>query len=169
MGTGSTDQLPEMADQVIDVLSGLSELDLRQGFESFVEAARRLEDSYGELKSRAEAIDLELAVTNKKLATTLSERETVFSAMPVGVAAVDVHGEISWCNPEARRLIAIASESGVDLTAAESGLLEMSQLAVNVNRESVRDDGIILVIEDRMMLVDMERQVHRLDRLACLS
>jgi len=158
-----------MAEQVSDVPLGLSNVDLRQGFESFVEASRRLEDSYGELKSRAEAIDLELAATNKKLAATLSERETVFSAMPVGVVAFDAGGEISWRNPEAERLMAIASECGVDLTVAEPGLLEIAQLAVNVNRESLPDDGSLLVIEDRSKLVDLQREVQRLDRLAGLS
>jgi signal transduction histidine kinase len=89
--------------------------------------------------------------------------------MPVGVAAFDTEGKTSWLNPEAERLFAIASEAGLDLTAAEPGLVEFSHLSVHVNRVSMPENGSLLVIEDRSQLVDLERQVHRLDRLAGLS
>ena len=158
-----------MAEQVSETMSGLSEFDLRQGFESFMEASGRLEKSYSELRARAEAIDLELAVTNEKLAATLSEREAVFSAMPVGVAALSAEGEVSWCNPEATRLISIASECAVDLTTARPGQFEIANVVMNVKKVHLPCEGILLVIEDRSKLVGLEREVNRLDRLAGLS
>ncbi|MHC5064474.1 MAG: sigma 54-interacting transcriptional regulator [Planctomycetota bacterium] len=147
----------------------MSETDLRQGFETFVEAACRLEDSYKELKSRADKIDLELAATNAKLAATLREREAVFSAMPVGVVARDPEGQVSWSNPEADRLMTTASESGLTLADVEPGLFESSQLAVNITRVPLPDGGSLLVLEDRSKILRLEREVHRLDRLAGLS
>ncbi len=38
----------------------LSQHELRQGFDAFVEAAGKLQQGYAELRRRAEAVDLEL-------------------------------------------------------------------------------------------------------------
>lgn len=169
MGTSARNQLDPMAGQVSSSLAGMSETDLRQGFETFVDAACRLEDSYRELKSRAAKIDLELAASNAKLAATLREREAVFSAMPVGVVAFDAAEQSSWSNPEADRLLALASENGLKLGDMEPGLFESSKLAVNINRVPLPDGGSLLLLEDRSKLLRLEREVHRLDRLAGLS
>ena len=143
--------------------------DLQQGFATFVEAARRLEQSYAELKQRADAVDLELADTNRELERTLAERETVFRALPVGVVATDPHAAVVWCNREGERLREAAARAACDLQAAGPGQLEIDGLTVRVGRVPLPDGGTLLVLEDRTRVVHLEHEVHRLDRLAGLS
>ena len=42
-------------------VADIGSVDLRKGFDAFIEAARRLEQSYADLKARDDAVDLELA------------------------------------------------------------------------------------------------------------
>ena len=86
----------------VEALQG--EPDIRKGFEAFIDAARRLEQSYTELQVRAAAIDTQLAESNRKLESTLVEREMVFASLPVGLLSLGTDGSVRWCNPEAVRL-----------------------------------------------------------------
>ncbi len=143
--------------------------DLQDGFASFVDAARRLEESYSALKLRAAEIDVQLARANAQLEATLQEREAVFAALPVGVVALDAAKELRFCNPEGERVVDIASESGTDVLQLDAGKHEIAELTVRVTRVDLPDGGTLVVLEDRSRLAHLEREVDRLDRMAGLS
>src|SRR5262249_57002968 len=82
--------------------------ELRLGFDAFIAASRRLEQSYAELKARAAAVDLELQATNRALQRALAERDAVFAALPLGVVARRGDGSIAFENAEAQRLCRLA-------------------------------------------------------------
>jgi signal transduction histidine kinase len=142
--------------------------DLQRGFAAFVDAARQLEHSYAELKARAEAVDLELQQTNLRLAQALAERDAILAALPLGVVALDTGGAVTFRNGEAARLCALAAGHGVDLCAAPTGDVAIGGGAARVRRAGV-PDGALVLIEDRSRIHELEREVHRLDRLAGLS
>lgn len=149
-------------------MTGLSDLDLRQGFDAFIDAARRLETSYRDLRKRAEAMDLELNETNRRLETALDEREALFRALPLGLVVVRAR-QAAFCNPEAERLCAQAREHGVDLLQSPTGDLRFGSAALRVRRETLPGGDDLVVLEDRSRLRHLEQEVHRLDRLAGLS
>ena len=147
----------------------LAELDIREGFEVFIQAARRLEESYQSLQARAAAIDLQLAETNKELEKTLLEREMVFRLLPLGVLESSSEHEMTWCNQEGHRLLDMASAAGVALTRHAEGELEVGAANLRLRRVTLPDGGELTLVEDRSQFVDLEREVDRLDRLAGLS
>lgn len=140
---------------------------LQQGFEQFIAAARELERSYDELKQRTAAVDLELQATNRTLQATLREREAIFAALPIGLCAVR-DGEVSCCNREGERLLAAAGVAGVDLAQRLPGECTFGDTSVRVRRVEL-PDGELVLLEDRSRVQELEREVHRLDRLAGLS
>lgn len=144
----------------------LSEAELRASFDAFVQASARLERGYRELKARAAAVDLQLRDTNARLQAALTEREAIVAALPIGLLAVREDG-ITCYNAEAERLQALAQQHGVDLAAAD-GDRELGGASVRVRRVDL-PDGRLLLVEDRTQLSHLEREVHRLDRLAGLS
>lgn len=142
--------------------------ELRAGFDAFVEAAAGLQQSYAELKARADAVDVELQATNRRLAAALAERDAVFAALPLGVVARRRDGGVMFCNGEAERLCAAARAEGVDLAQAAAGDVTVGAGAVRVRRIDL-PDGDLVLLEDRSRIHELEREVHRLDRLAGLS
>ncbi|HEX5051922.1 MAG TPA: ATP-binding protein [Planctomycetota bacterium] len=141
---------------------------LQHGFEQFTVAARELERSYAELKQRAEHIDLELQATNRALHQSLQEREAIFSALPLGLVTVRADGAATCCNREAERLCAAAAAVGVELASHAPGEVVIGQGLVRIRRVGL-PDGDLVVLEDRSQVQELEREVHRLDRLAGLS
>lgn len=158
-----------MAEAGVSAVSEQPEVDLREGFEAFVEAAQRLEESYSELKQRAAGVDLELAETNERLSRALREREMVFDALPVGVLALDRDGLVVSSNPEGERLAERIRSAGIDPRDVEPGPLQMEDCKLRVRRAKLPEDGNLLVLEDRTHVEQLEAKVHRLDRLAGLS
>ena len=153
-------------------MSGTSlqgELDIREGFEAFIDASRRLEQSYSELQSRAETIDLQLAETNRELERTLLEREMVFSSLPVGLFSLGADNEIRWRNAEGERLQGLATRAREELVGFDEGDRDIKGTSIRVRRVGMPDGGTLLLVEDRSQLVNLEREVDRLDRLAGLS
>lgn len=145
-----------------------NELQLRQGFEQFVAAARELENGYRELKARVAAVDLELQETNRALQRSLDEREAVFAAMPIGLVTVRDDGAARICNQEGERLCAEAHAAGVELVQRSTGEVAVGGGVVRVRRVAL-PDGELVMLEDRSRLRELEREVDRLDRLAGLS
>jgi len=141
---------------------------LQEGFAQFVAAARELEESYAALKARAEAVDLQLQASNAALQQSLAERDAVFSALPLGVLARRADGSVSTRNREADRLLELGDAAGVDLTTRAEGEVAFGDCVVRVRRVDL-PDGELVVLEDRSRLQELEREVHRLDRLAGLS
>ena len=99
--------------------------ELRDGFESFVSAARRLEESYAALKARAEDIDLQLAEANARLETTLQEREA--AAMP------------PYSHQALLRARPVAGSASI---AAEFERIRRETLVQRVRRDQLRSDVI---------------------------
>jgi signal transduction histidine kinase len=140
---------------------------LQQGFEQFIAAARELEQSYVELKQRTAAVDLELQATNQALQASLREREAIFAALPIGLVAVR-DGSLSCCNREGERILDAARAAGVDLAHRLPGECAFGDMLVRVRRVEL-PDGELVLLEDRSRVQELEREVHRLDRLAGLS
>jgi signal transduction histidine kinase len=141
---------------------------LADGFAQFVVAARELERSYAELKARADAVDGELRTANASLQRALAERDAVFAALPVGVCELRRDGRAVRRNVAAERLCAEARRHGVDLQAAAPGEFACGGMAVLVRRVPL-PDGELVLLEDRSAVQRLQREVHRLDRLAGLS
>ena len=146
-----------------------SQAELRRGFDAFIEAAQRLEQSYAALKVRADAMDLQLAEANRALDRTLTEREAIFAALPMGLMAFAGDGELTWCNTEAKRLRELTELAGVNVAEAPEGDTSTNGLTVRVQRIDLEDRGKLVLVEDRSRLAHLEGEVDRLDRLAGLS
>ena len=142
--------------------------DLRAGFEAFIAASRRLEQSYAELRARAAAVDAQLQATNRRLQQALAERDAIFQALPLGVVARRADGSVVFTNDEAARLCANGRERGVDLLAHGPGEVGVGDGGVRVRCADL-PDGELVLLEDRSRVLELEREVHRLDRLAGLS
>ena len=141
---------------------------LQDGFARFVAAAAELERSYTALKERAAAVDLELQQTNGALHAALDERDAVFAALPIGVVVLGVHGEVVRRNPEAERLDAAARSAGIALEQQPAGDVAFAGRTVRVRTVPIAR-GALVLLEDRSQVHELEREVHRLDRLAGLS
>ena len=141
---------------------------LHEGFAQFVAAARELEQAYVALKARADAVDVELRATNAALQQALRERETVFAALPIGLVALRGDGSVASSNREAVRLCGAAAAAGVALERAAVGEVALPGALVRVRRTPL-PDGELVLLEDRSRVHELEREVHRLDRLAGLS
>ncbi len=146
----------------------LDEQQLQRGFEQFVRAAEELERGYAELRARAAAVDHELQATNTALQRSLAEREAIFAALPLGLVSVRDDGAARCCNAEAERLLAAGRDAGVDLARCATGEVEIGNGRVRVRRAAMTD-GELVLLEDRTRVRELEREVHRLDRLAGLS
>ncbi|MCA8956996.1 MAG: hypothetical protein KDC87_13040 [Planctomycetes bacterium] len=144
-------------------------MDIHQGFEAFIHAARQLEESYSELQTHAAAIDLQLTRTNDELQKTLLEREMVFTSLPVGLLSLDASGTERWCNPEGRRLCGLVAAHGTELQDLPEGDWEHERVNLRLQRTRMADGGTLITAEDRSRVVRLEREVDRLDRLAGLS
>lgn len=142
--------------------------DLQAGFAQFVATANELERAYVELKARAEAIDGELQASNRALLASLAEREALVAALPIGLLGVRADGAATCHNGEAERLCALGRAAGVDLVAHPGGDAAFGEQLVRVRRTPFGRDELVL-LEDRTRLRELEREVHRLDRLAGLS
>jgi two-component system sensor histidine kinase HydH len=141
---------------------------LQAGLARFVRAAEELERGYAELRERAAAIDLELQRSNRALEQALAEREAIFAALPAGVLSIGSNGEVRCGNREAERLCAAGRAVGVDLARCATGEHEVGAMRVRARRVAM-PDGELVMLEDRSQVRDLEREVHRLDRLAGLS
>ena len=146
----------------------IDQITLQAGFDQFIAAARELEQSYAELKARAAAVDLELQATNRALQRSLQEREAIFAALPLGLVTVQTDGSVRCCNREGERLQAAAQACGVDLARQSPGEVAVGASLVRVRRIALPDAELVL-LEDRSHVQELEREVHRLDRLAGLS
>ena len=94
---------------------------LLRAFRSFSEAAATLEASYGSLRGEVERLRRELEASNRDLAVSLEENRSIRShldrileTIPCGVLALAGDQSVSLMNPEARRMIAAASDTGLE-------------------------------------------------------
>lgn len=151
--------------------SGASEDELRAGFREFIAAAARMEESHARLAARAERIDRELAASNARLESALAERESLLSALPVGVLVVDPDGVRRPANATAERLVGTIDDDDAERLLGEHGMREVlcADRPLRVQESGLPDGSRLLVVEDRSQVNELEREVRRLDRLAGLS
>ena len=142
--------------------------ELQHGFDQFIAAAQELECSYFALKQRVAQVDVELQATNSALQQSLREREAIFAALPIGLVAVRRDGTVACCNREGERLCAAARDVGIELAHHLAGEVAFGAVLVRLQRIAL-PDGELVLIEDRSRVQELEREVHRLDRLAGLS
>ena len=152
--------------QPVNVATDLDPGELAAALQRFSAAARRLDAGWAALQERARAIDLELRATNEKLARALAERDRLLEALPLGVLAF-AGAEVVWCNAAARALLGATEPAEVRAWAI--GEREVEGRRLLVRRAPMDGGGELVLLEDRSRVVELEREVDRLDRLAGLS
>jgi two-component system sensor histidine kinase FlrB len=106
---------------------------LADAFSVFVSAANRLERSYRQLHDEVAQLRTELEERNRALASSLEENarmkilhSQILDELPCGVAVVDSQrNEIVLLNPEARKLLGIATTSDKTWDQLPASLLTM--------------------------------------------
>jgi signal transduction histidine kinase len=91
---------------------------LAEAFDAFVATAGRMETSYSQLQGEIARLRRELEERNAALTSSLAENKNIraaltriLDALPCGVIAIDANDGIVLMNPEASRLLAVASDS----------------------------------------------------------
>jgi len=108
---------------------------LSDAFTAFMNAASRLENSYGSLQDEVTRLRRDLEERNASLAASLAANQEmrialhrILEALPCGVAVVDGSNRtVALINPEARRILAISADvpvSWVDFPAQVRALVD---------------------------------------------
>lgn len=164
---------------------------LQAAFQSFDQAARTLQQSYGALTTRVEQMDLELAHSNDALRRQLHENEAmrahldgILESLSTGVLVLDEAGVITRGNQPAAQLLEVADTElrGRHATAVleESGLnlcdrpQRIGQAMVAITRSPLKANsgcpgGSLILIQDITRLYQLEEQLQRRDRLAAMG
>jgi two-component system sensor histidine kinase FlrB len=120
MATLSMTSLPGASSAVLNAadIAGIPGESLAHAFTSFTEVAASLERSYAQLHAEVARLRHELEETNRDLARSLEENrrvrrhlDRILEGLPCGVVVLDVSGQISIMNPEARRLLGAEHET----------------------------------------------------------
>ena len=127
-----------------DLPPGEDERILLEAFRSFAETAGSLERCYAGLRSEVARLHVELAKSHAGLAQSLEENramrhrlDRILRDLPCGVMVVRANNEVTLINPEARRLLAVASD-GKNSIAETAGDLTLVSLPDEV-RELLED------------------------------
>jgi signal transduction histidine kinase len=107
---------------------------LREAFDVFSKASSQLEQSYNELKERADRLAKELAITNAELQKQLAEKEQISNflenillSIPSGIIVFSETGEIAMSNGVARNIFGdqlLEEGAAIDDVIAHKPLLE---------------------------------------------
>lgn len=164
---------------------------LQAAFQSFDQAAKTLQQSYGALTARVEQMDLELAHSNDALRRQLHENEAmrahldgILESLSTGVLVLDEAGLITRSNQPAAQLLGMTDAELRDRPAA--ALLEavglslcdrpqrIGQAMVAITRSPLKTDsacrsGSLVLIQNITRLYQLEEQLQRKDRLAAMG
>jgi PAS domain S-box-containing protein len=95
---------------------------LTEAFDAFMATAGRMEASYSQLQGEVARLRRELEERNVALTSSLAENKKIRAALqrildslPCGVIVIDSNDEVVLTNPEAGRLLGIATESVLSL------------------------------------------------------
>src|ERR1700674_1890627 len=104
-----------------------SKRSLALAFQTFTHAAGSLERSYGMLQAEVLRLRFELERTNHDLTVSLEENRRmrrylarIVEGLPCGILVTARHGELRMMNPEARRLLSIATEVRESINAPDA-------------------------------------------------
>lgn len=164
---------------------------LRAAFQSFDQAARTLQQSYGALTARVEQMDLELAQSNDALRRQLRENEAmrahldgILESLSTGVLVLDDAGIITRSNEPAAGLLGRTDaelrgrRAGDVLEAAGlsfcDGPQRIGQAVVTIIQSPLKTNsgcrsGSLVLIQDVTRLCQLEEQLQRRDRLAAMG
>jgi two-component system sensor histidine kinase FlrB len=170
-----------------NLIAGLkTEPVLADAFAAFTAAAGRLEGSYQQLQGEVSRLRQELEERNAALGSSLAENERmrlglarILEALPSGVIVLTGNGEVSFVNPEAKRLL------GDDLPTllARVGRAPNQEQEFCVGPEgrkrwlAVRTAGVqptgkselVLIVRDITAQREMEREREEARRLIALA
>lgn len=164
---------------------------LQAAFQSFDEAARTLQQSYGALTARVERMDVELAHSNDALRRQLQENEAmrahldaILESLSTGILVLDEAGIITRSNQPAaqslgltdrelrgRRASAVLEAAGLSLCDRPQRIGQ-SMVALTqspLKNGSGRRSGSLILIQDMTRLYQLEEQLQRKDRLAAMG
>jgi signal transduction histidine kinase len=164
---------------------------LQTAFQSFDQAARTLQQSYGALTARVEQMDLELAHSNDALRRQLRENEAmrahldgILESLSTGILVLDDAGIVTRSNePAAESLGITAAElcgrrAAVILEAVGLSLCDrpqhIGQAVVTITQTPLKTksgcrSGSLVLIQDVTRLCQLEERVQRKDRLAAMG
>jgi signal transduction histidine kinase len=164
---------------------------LQAAFQSFDEAARTLQQSYGALTARVERMDVELAHSNDALRRQLQENEAmrahldaILESLSTGILVLDDAGIITRSNQPAAQFLGLTDgelrgrRAGAVLEAAGLSLCDrpqrIGQSMVAVTMSPLKDgsgrrSGSLILIQDMTRLYQLEEQLQRKDRLAAMG
>ena len=164
---------------------------LQTAFQSFDQAAKTLQQSYGALTARVEQMDLELAQSNEALRRQLHENEAmrahldgILESLSSGVLVLDDAGIITRSNePAAESLGATAAglrgcHAAAVLEAVGLSLCDrpqhIGQAVVTITQTPLKTNngcrsGSLVLIQDVTRLCQLEERVQRKDRLAAMG
>jgi two-component system, sensor histidine kinase FlrB len=164
---------------------------LQAAFQSFDQAAKTLQQSYGALTTRVEQMDLELAHSNEALRRQLRENEAmrahldgILESLSTGVLVLDDAGIITRSNEPAAESLGMTAAGlrgrradGV-LDAVGLSLCDrpqpIGQAVVTITQTPLKTNsggrsGSLLLIQDVTRLCQLEERVQRKDRLAAMG
>jgi two-component system sensor histidine kinase FlrB len=170
----------------------LDEGSLTRAFASFTEAAASLEHAYVQLQGEVGRLRHELEDTNRDLASSLEENhrmrhrlDRILQGLPCGVLVIEADGQVSLANPETRRLLGAACNSGLpewihdllDRTRGDRGDLEyrcgspeVEWITLRRAQLSAEDGGSsIFILQDVSELKRLEREHEELSRRQALA
>ena len=164
---------------------------LQTAFQSFDQAARTLQQSYGALTARVEQMDLELAQSNDALRRQLRENEAmrthldgILESLSTGILVLDDAGIVTRSNePAAEALGMTAAElcgrhATAILDAVGLSLCDrpqrIGQAVVTITQTPLKTNsgcrsGSLVLIQDVTRLCQLEERVQRKDRLAAMG
>jgi two-component system sensor histidine kinase FlrB len=164
---------------------------LQAAFQSFDQAARTLQQSYGALTARVEQMDLELAHSNDALRRQLRENEAmrahldgILESLSTGVLVLDDAGIITRSNEPAAGSLGMTDaglrgrRAGDVLEAAGLSLCDRPQrigkAVVTITQSPLKTNsgcrsGSLILIQDVTRLCQLEEQLQRRDRLAAMG
>jgi signal transduction histidine kinase len=164
---------------------------LQTAFQSFDQAARTLQQSYGALTARVEQMDLELAHSNDALRRQLRENEAmrahldgILESLSTGILVLDDAGIVTRSNEPAAESLGITAAELRGRHAA--GILEsvglslcdrpqhIGQAVVTITQTPLKTEsgcrsGSLVLIQDVTRLCQLEERVQRKDRLAAMG
>jgi len=155
---------------------------LADAFAAFTAAAGRLEGSYHQLQGEVSRLRKELEDRNAALGLSLAENERmrlglsrILEALPSGVIVLDAKGDVSFVNPEAKRLL--GNELPTLLERVGRRPNEEQEFCVGVQgkkrwlvvRTAAGKNELVLIVRDITAQREMEREREEARRLIALA
>ncbi len=158
--------------------------DLREAFQVFTSASRKLEQSYAQLKEHTEELKQELREKNARLEASLEEKERLESFLqgtlqnlPVGILVTGPSGSVRLANQKAAEILGQGEDQLMGKMYAEFEVLKDIPLGFGVSREKKVGRSVYTCSvsslngspEDNTGWVVMIEDISEISRLKALS